>query len=434
LAHALAGLLIVLCGCASQREREAFREFRNVEVRTYKPRPELPDLHEDSSIDEFLVYASLNNPGLEAAFNRWKAALEKVPQARALPDPRFNYTYFIMANITADGRMLSDAILAQDFPWLSKLLLRADVALHEAKAQQHQFEAARLRLHYEVKDAYYEYYYWGRALAIVNENLELLKHFESVAQAQFQAGIASNADVVRAQVELGKLEDQLRTIRDQQKPVVARLNAVLNRAIDAPLPIPNSAPEEKTSISDEDAFRLLREASPELQALQSEAEGQTAAIKLAKKNYLPDFSVSVDVMGTNSGAPNTLYTAGIWFTIPIWFGKNAASVREARARREDAVKRQLDLCNALLSRLQLALYNYRDAWRKIDLYGKTLVPKAVQSLEVNRLAFEAGQATFLDLIDAERSLLDFQLSHERALANRAQRLAEIEMLIGVPLH
>jgi outer membrane protein TolC len=66
----------------------------------------------------------------------------------------------------------------------------------------------------------------------------------------------------------------------------------------------------------------------------------------------------------------------------------------------------------------------------MDLYGDTLLPKARESLKATEAAFRAGRASFTDLVDAERVLLEFQLSQERALASYAQRLAELEMLVG----
>jgi outer membrane protein TolC len=80
--------------------------------------------------------------------------------------------------------------------------------------------------------------------------------------------------------------------------------------------------------------------------------------------------------------------------------------------------------------LKLALYHFRDAERKIDLYRDTLIPKANQSLKVAQQGFEGGKVSFISLIDAERLLLEFQLAHERALVDRAKRLAEIETLIN----
>ena len=116
--------------------------------------------------------------------------------------------------------------------------------------------------------------------------------------------------------------------------------------------------------------------------------------------------------------------------VPIRYGKYAAGVREARARYQAAVHARAQRENDLTSGLQRALFEHRDAQRKIDLYREVLIPKARESIGSIETAFRAGSASFLDLVDAERTLLDFELSYERALANRAQRLARIEMAVG----
>ena len=95
-----------------------------------------------------------------------------------------------------------------------------------------------------------------------------------------------------------------------------------------------------------------------------------------------------------------------------------------------AAHAEQDAANVLTSRVKMALYELRDAARKIDLYRDTLLPKARQSLRASETAFRAGTVAFLDVIDTVRILLDFELSYERALADRAQSLAKVEMLIG----
>ena len=93
--------LALTAGCASVPERKAFEavekeesEERLTPARVPVP-SRLPSITDASLLDDYLAYGALNNPELEAAFNRWKAALEAVPQARSLPDPKFNYGYFI---------------------------------------------------------------------------------------------------------------------------------------------------------------------------------------------------------------------------------------------------------------------------------------------------------------------------------------------------
>ncbi|MCK5558299.1 MAG: TolC family protein, partial [Candidatus Hydrogenedentes bacterium] len=328
----------------------------------------------------------------------------------------------------------------QMFPWFGKLELRGNVALEAANAERQRYESAKLKLFYRVKKAYYEYYYLGRAISITEENIKLLGYFEAVARTKYTAGAPAHAAMIKAQVELGKLEDQLRTLRDVVRPVVAELNAALNRPTDASLPLPKAIAEEKVVFSNEQIFAWLKESNPELKAIDFMVAKEKAAVDLAKKDYFPDITVGLDYVETDSALmPGTKDSSKdpvvgmLSINVPIWREKYRAAEREAKARHEAFVKERSDRENSLVANLEMALYGFRDTGRKIDLYRDTLVPKAEQSLGVTQQAYEAGSVDFLDLIDAQRILLEFELSHERALANRAQRLAEIEMLVGMEI-
>ncbi len=395
-------------------------------------------LGESPTLSHYLTYAALNNPGLEAAFNRWKAALERVPQVRALPDPRFTYRYFIEEVETRVGAQEQSFGIAQTFPWFGKLELRADAAAQAAKAKQQLYESTKLKLFYQVKDAYYEYYYLWRAIATVKENLQLVKQFESVARIRYKAAAARHPDVIRAQVELGKLDDRFRTLKDLRSPIVAKLNAALNRAPGAELPWPSALVEESVSFTDQQMLDWMARSNPELGALEYEIARNKTRIKLAEKDYFPDITLGVDYIDTaeSIGGMNPSddgkdpLIAMLSINLPIWRDKLAAGVREARHRYWAATLNKTDKVNSLSTELKLALYRFRDANRKIDLFRDTLLPIARESLRVNETSFRAGKGGFLDLIDAQRVLLQFELDYERALANQGQQLAKLEMLVG----
>jgi outer membrane protein TolC len=393
------------------------------------------------------VYAALNNPGLEAAFNRWKAALQKVPQVRSLPDPRFTYSYFIKEVETRAGPQRHKFGLSQMFPWFGKLDLKGNVALEAANAEAQRYEASKLKLFFGVKDAYYEYYYLARAIATTEEHMQLVGYLENVARTKYGAGEASYGDVIKAQVELGKLEDRLLTLRDLRDPVMAKLNEALNRPFNQPLPWPKAIPEEEVVFLNEELLTWLKENNPELKAMDFTVEKEKAAIDLAKKDYYPDLTLGVQYINTNPALempPNPEtgerprvkddgkdpVIAVVSFNVPLWYGKYRAGEKEARLRYLATLRQRSERENNLIADLKMVLYNFRDAERKINLYRDTLVPKAEQQQSVIQQAFAAGRTDFLDVIDAERTLLEFQLSFERALANRAQRLAQLEMLVG----
>jgi len=399
--------------------------------------PALNALDKDATLEDYLRYAALSNAGLEAAFNHWKAALERVPQAKSLPDPRFNYTYFIEEVETRVGPQRQKFGIAQMFPWFGTRRLRKDAASEAAAAAEQAYEKTKLALFYRVKAAYYEYWFLAQSMAVTKEHLKLVTNMESVARTRFKAGAAPNSAVIQAQVELGKLDDRLRTLESLRKPIVAKLNAAMNRPTHVPLPWPRSLPEFAASFTDEQAIQWLAESNPDLRRLEHLAGKEEAAIRLARKNYLPDITLGVEYVQTDDALmPGTRDSgkdpvmAMISVNLPIWYGKNRAAEREARFRKVAAEKDRDDTGKRLDADLELVLYQFRDAERKIDLYGDTLVPKAEQSLKVAQQGFEAGGTSFISLIDAQRMLLEFQLAHQRAQADRGQRLAEIEMLAG----
>ncbi len=396
-----------------------------------------PSLTENPMLADYLEYAALNNPGLRAAFHRWRAALEKIPQARALPDPKFTYAYFIREVETRVGPQEQKFGIAQKFPWFGKLRLRADAASKAAMVAQQKYEAAKWTLFHRVKSAYADYYYLSRATDTARENVALVKYLEEVVRTKYMAATAGHPDVIRAQVALGKLEDRLQALLDLRAAMAAKLNAALGRQADAHVPWPQNLQQEEILAKDAELLAWLIESSPELKALEFGIEKEAVSLRLAKKQYYPDITLGLDYIDTagalmpgvadNGKDPMVVMVA---INFPIWRSKYKASEREARARLQAARASRRDREKTLHFQAKLAIYELRDAGRKINLYRDTLLPKAIQSLKATETAYKGGTSDFPALLEAQRVLLEFQLSYERALADHVKRLARLEMLVG----
>ena len=442
------GILAVMfvSGCASENSQTYLERYSlgtpdhvssTISQDTAPAASTLPELNESSGLSDYLTYAALNNPGLEAAFNTWKAALEQIPQVKSLPDPGFNYKYYIEEVETRVGPQRQSFGISQLFPWFGKLELRGDVAAQAANAARQQYEAAKLKLFFEVKDAYYEYYYLTKSIAITKENVSLIKHLESVAQSRYKAAAGTHPDVIRAQVEMGKLEDRYRSLLDLQQPIVARLNSALNRPVEAEVPSPKVIQIDEVDVTDQELLARLVTENPELKALDAETIQNEKSIELAKKDYYPDITFGLSVIDTDEssvGDPDDNgkdpVVASVSINLPLWRQKYDAGLRQARNRYYASRGQRKQKANSLSTQLKMALYRFRDGERKIDLYRDALLPKAKESLKVTESNFRDSSSNFTDLIDAQRILLEFALSYERALTDRSQSLAKIEMLIG----
>ena len=438
-------LIILTIGCASSNERDAFDRFHKEERNSYpyvdksQVSDQLSEIDENSTPADYLAYAALNNPGLKASFYRWKEALEKITQSRSLPDPRFNYTYFIKKVETKVGPQEQKIGLMQTFPWLSKLKFREKIAVENANAMQQKYEEAKLKLFFRVKKYYYEYYYLERAIDIMRENIDLVKYLEKIVRTKYRTGKEVYANVVKAELEIDILIDRLKSLEDLRKPVAAKLNEALNRPADTPIARLETVTEKQIEFSEDELIDSLMENNPELKSLDYEIAKEKGKIDLAEKNYFPDFTIGAEYIDTDE-ASNNMPDSGkdpvmVMFSIniPIWYDKYRAREKEAYAKWRAANNAIIDASNSLIADVKMAFYQFCDAGRRIRLYSNTLIPKGNESLEVTQKGFEAGKIDFTDLIDAERAILEFHLSYERALADHAQSLARLEMLTGKDL-
>lgn len=400
----------------------------------------------------YLKEAAENNASLKAAYHRFQAALEKIPQEKYLPDPRISFGYFIEPVETRVGPQQARIGLSQTFPWIGKLLAKGDRAAREADAEKARFDALRLSIFAEVKKTYFEYAYLLRAIDVTRDNRDLLNYLESVVQARYAAGVSPYADVLSIQLERDKLDDRLRALEDFKNPLAAVLNAAMNRDPGVPLPDRPDVPVMTAELSDDELLGRMSKANPSLWAYDSLAAKERIGVSLAKMEFIPEVTLGVETILTGDynyylarpdsqgnptmGSPpprdsgKDAWIASLSLNIPLWFGKRTAGIREARSRELAALKDREGLEKKLGADMKLALYKYRDAVRKIELYQDALIPRGEQALAASLEAYHAGKAGFSDLVNAQRALLEFELNHVRALTDQAQRLAEIEMLVG----
>ena len=327
--------------------------------------------------------------------------------------------------------------VSQAFPWPGILSDREDAAAMAARAAWRQFEAARLEVTERVVETLHEVAYLDGAIRITAENLELLSSFEEVVRARYRVGAGSHPELIRVQVELGQLEDRLAQLRAMRPTYVADLNAALNRATDVPVSPFARLPGRVASVDGPGLAEIARRSNPVLLALDERIEEQRIRSEVARKEGLPDFTVGLDYIVTDeaigsaiaeSGDDPVLLTFGL--SLPIWGGRIQAGRREARARGRSARSRLADQTRSLEAALQKALFDRRDAERKVALYGRTLIPKAEEAQRALSAAYQTGEGDFLSLLDIERTLLNYRLEVETAKVASARAAARIQRLRG----
>lgn len=397
----------------------------------------IPTLTDSSNADAYVRYALFHSPGVEAAYQQWRAASERIPQARALPDPRLSVGFFLEEVETRVGPQQARVGLSQTFPWPGILGDREDAAEQEARAAWQRFQNARLAVTERVVRTLHELTYLDRAIQINRENLDLLRSFEGIVRSRYRVGTGSHPELIRVQVELGQLDDRLRRLEAMRPAYAAELNAVLNRPGNTPVPVLGRLPGVVASIDADALDELARRNNPALLAMDEQTEAARTRTELARRADLPDISVGLDYIFTgeavSAGVPESgddpvLLNFGI--TVPLWREKYEAGVRESIAQRLSITHERAEQANLLSAAIHRAWFEHNDADRRVRLFEQTLIPKAEESLRASLAGFRTGGTGFLDLLDTERTLLEFSLSAERARADRGKALATLNRLAG----
>ena len=422
--------LVVFSGCKGilmKEEKEARQQVQMTAGR-YRPnggKPALPVLGTNSSLGDFLTYAMLNQPKVEAAYYDWAASVERITTARSLPDPQFTFQMDIQNIVTSIMPGLMGTI-----PWPDKLRVGANIASAQSRAKYFAFQSAVLASAFEVKRAYYQLYFLSEKTRVNQETLQLLNELEKLARDQNEVGKVTLQDVLRAQIEQDRLTTAIANLEDSRSSLLAQFKAALGMKPGEPAPpLPQHFESTSLDLTSDKLFETALEQNQRLKALEAEVRAAEASISLARKGRLPDFSLGfmADVKMNPAlyripGGPGTL-------SLPIWRDKIAAQIAEAQANKRSAEARLSDEQIGLAIDFAERSYLYREATRNLSLLNEKLLPKARRSLEVARSGYLAGQIDFFNLTDTERTLLGFKLDKVEATTQREVVLAELSLII-----
>lgn len=393
---------------------------------TDRPPLVLPDL-----IDETLA----RNPELVAARKQWEAATKRVVPALSLEDPTLSVHWWNVPQSFNLGRAENTIIgLSQAFPFPGKLVLREQVARRSAEITEQALCAKERELIARLKQAYYDLFLAHKAIRIHHEQVQLLRQFVEIADARFRAGKGSQADVLKAHVELSLLHQQLPVLEQRRETAAALLNTLLGRDPLSPLGVPQEPPLMPLGATIDDLYRLALNARPELKAAELAVQQHEHSYALAQRQYFPDFNVQVQRF--QNVQSNDGFGAYMAMTIPFSFWtrpKYEAGVQEAAASVEAARAQRHTLENLTRFQVKDLLARIRANEQVARLYHTTILPQAAQNLEAARAGYRVGKEGFLDLIDAQRAWQRFHEEYYRVLVEREHRLAELERVIGVDL-
>src|SRR5664280_81695 len=184
--------------------------------------------------------ALAKNPGVQSALHTVNAQQHKIPQAKSLADPMvsvgWNGNLAPFSVQEGDPSSYRGVAVSQQVPYPGKLKLRGQIAAKDVDAAQWDYEAVRRRVVADVKAAYYDYFFYDKALQITRKDKDLLKKLSSISEARYRVGKGMQQDVLRSQVEITLLLQRITVLEQQRATAQARLNTFMARDPGSPLP------------------------------------------------------------------------------------------------------------------------------------------------------------------------------------------------------
>ncbi|MCO6429662.1 MAG: TolC family protein [Deltaproteobacteria bacterium] len=428
---ASSSFIIGCTGLKSTDEAVARKQLADVTA-AYRQKSGELSVSPDTPLQDLMAHAIKRSPQVEAAYFDWVQAVEKITVERSLPDPRITFEADIQ-----DVVMSVMPGLMVDIPGPGKLRAQAAVAAGEAAMKYAEFRKSVLTSAANFKKAYFELQALEDTIAVNKRNLKLVHDLRDIAQVQHSAGRASLQDVLRADIERDELNVRIQNLEDSRTVAVTRYKAALgvSPSSEIDIPVPKHFQNSDQAPPLDEIYKIALTRNPSLVQMEAEIRRAEAAVVLARRSAVPDFGFGIE---TDVKPSTPIVTPQFSVTLPIWRDKIAAEIQSALAAKSAAQARYTQEQLMLAVEFASMAFMYRESEREYRLMTEQLIPKAKSSLDVARSGYVGGQSSFIDFLEAERSLLQFELAtvdarkaREIALLNLSLSIAGIVPLEGI---
>jgi cobalt-zinc-cadmium efflux system outer membrane protein len=390
------------------------------------------------TLDEVERIALAENPDIAVAARRVAIVQAHVAVTGALDDPMAMYRAWGVPlkkpwDYNAAQNMFS---VSQTLPGAGKRALRISVAESDVDVAKAQLEQVRLEVRVRVRKAFDDLLLVQDERRIHDQHVEIAHQAIEAARIKYAVGKVSQQDILKAQVTLTGLAEHMIRFDRGSDLARAHLNTLLGRDPTSPLNVHGDYAVLVVLPAAQTLEDLALQSRPDLVAAQEAAERSRKERTLAKRAYLPDFTVSAGymLMQPGSNMRNNYMVEGSMNLPWLNHRKHDAEIAEAAATATEQDAELVALRNAAFGQIQEALVDARAAQQLSHMYHDQLRPQAEATLQASVIAYENDKTDFLDLLDSQMKVVDVDLDWFQAVAEFDARLADLELATGTSLN
>jgi len=398
------------------------------------------DSDKNDFILETLISEALeNNPEIIAAQRAQDAAQQRIAPAAALDDPMLEAGVINLplasSPFNRDDMTMKMIGLSQRLPFPGKRGLRKDVATRDAQSIAHGYQETVNRIIRTIKIAYYDLGLTHGTIRLVEKNKSILENFLHIAEDHYTLGMGSQADVLKAQTQISRMQDELLRLGRELPSIEAELILALGRTNIQDLPEIKLAPLHTLQFNLESLFEISLEGRPQLKALQSIIARTEKEVDLARKDYYPDLDVRLsygqrDAMPDGISRPD-MVGFSVAINLPVWRdNKLAPRVAESLALRDQAISLYQAQRNEVTAGLRQQIATAEQNLKSIQLYQTAILPQAMLTVESALAAYRVNRVDFLTLLDSQMTVFDYEINFITAIVNYNKAATEIDFITG----
>jgi outer membrane protein TolC len=391
-------------------------------------------------LKQLIEEALQNHPEILSAKKKWEVFKEKIPQARALPDPMLGFGIISLPtnfSFRDEDMTMKELSISQMFPLFGKRRLMGEMAEKEAESVSSEIKEKVNKIIKEVKSTYFELAYNYRSMEITQRNKEIIENFAKIAETQYGVGMGIQQDVIKAHIEVSKMVDELIMLAQRRKALEAKLITLLNRPPESSIGRPEEILFKKIPYSIEELQKIASEINPVLQGMKKMIEAKYKAYELAKREYYPDLTVKF-AYGQRDNGPEMkrrdMLTGMMEINIPIFYkSKQERKATETKADIQSIEAQYRAMKNEIFFMITDMTSMLQRTERQIELYKTGIIPQANLQVSSAMSAYRVGKVDFMTLLDSQMTLYKYELEYYHALTEYEKNLANLEAIVGKEL-
>ncbi|GAA4956385.1 hypothetical protein GCM10023314_32610 [Algibacter agarivorans] len=370
---------------------------------------------------EILIEEALkNSPEIQKFELQYSIVSEKVNEVNTIPNTEFGVGYFVSEPETRIGAQRFRVSVKQMLPWFGNITARENYISSLADAKHEDIVITKRKLMTKVSQSYYVLYAIKAKQEVLNENVNLLKTYETLALTSVEIGKASAVDVLRLQMRQNELEQLLDVLSQQFLAEQTNFNKLLNRdkGIEVTLVNELMMPSEDFEINSENLAL-----HPELMKYDKLYQSVEQSEFLNQKESSPMIGFGLDYIHVEK-RPNMDFSDNgkdiimpmVSLSIPIFNNKYKSQTRQNRLQQQEIEAQKQERLNVLETILDKAI-NDRISARINNATQTKNLKQAKDAEDILIKSYETGTIDFNDVLDIQELQLKFQMNQIESVKN-----------------